>query len=88
MDSMQMFIDSAIAVVFGLTAWIFKATWDELKEQKDCLILAKERIREIELNVAGSVIKREEFNKSFDQLNTKLDKIFDKLDDKMDKIPH
>jgi hypothetical protein len=93
---MQTLINIA-AALFGATGGaIIKALWDGITELRDSDKRLVDRMHGIETLVAGTYIKREEFNRGMDMLLAKLDLIdrnlivrFDglatKLETKMDR---
>jgi hypothetical protein len=92
----QMLINLAMALVGALGGAIIKALWDGITELRMSDKALVDRMHNIETLVAGTYIKREEFNRNMDILSAKLDAIninisvrFDsmaaKLETKMDR---
>jgi hypothetical protein len=75
----------ALGLAAFLGGWWMKVMWESLKDlQKTDKELA-EKVGSIEVLVAGTYIKRDDFDKVADAIFRKLDKIEDKLDGKADK---
>ena len=75
--------------VFGLANLILggfiKAMWDSYKELKRTDKELADKVSAIEVLVAGTYVKRDDFQSVTNQIFNKLDKILDKLDTKVDK---
>lgn len=71
-----------ISSVFGA---IFKFLYDKLRDLQNADLELAEKVKGIELLVAGNYTKRSEMERMYDALFSKLDRIEDKLDTKLDK---
>ena len=75
--------------VFGLMNLIIggflKAMWDSYKDLKKADAELAEKVNSIEVLVAGTYVKRDDFDRVANAIFSKLDKISDKLDHKADK---
>jgi uncharacterized membrane protein YgaE (UPF0421/DUF939 family) len=78
-------LDWIIGAFGALLGLLYKAQTDKLKELQEAQSTIAGEVREIELLVAGSYVKREDFDKSITALFAKLDRIEAKLDNKADK---
>jgi hypothetical protein len=74
-----------LGVCFALIVWIFRMTWNKIKELSDRQVILQERVQQVELLIAGDYVHKEEFRLFSNALFTRLDKIADKLDEKVDK---
>jgi hypothetical protein len=74
MDSQTM-INIAVALFGALGGAVVKAMWDGITELRATDKALVDRINNIEILVAGTYVKREEFNRSVDMLLVKLDAI-------------
>jgi hypothetical protein len=88
----QMFVNSTLGVIAFLGGIVMKVVWDaiaalrtSLKEMRDDDVKLASKVQAIEVLVAGTYIKRDEFEKLSNALFTKLDKIMEKLDAKVDR---
>jgi hypothetical protein len=88
----QLFINSALGVIAFLGGIVMKVIWDaigtlrtSLKEMRDEDAKLAAKVQSIEVLVAGTYIKRDEFEKLSQAIFSKLDKIMEKLDNKADK---
>jgi hypothetical protein len=92
----QLFINITLAIVGALGGGLIKVLWDGITELRTSDKNIVDRMHSIETLVAGTYIKREEFNRGMDFLSAKLDVInqnlivrFDglssKLETKMDR---
>ena len=74
-----------VAVAGALGGWWMKVMWESLKDLQaaDTALVAK--VGAIEVLVAGSYVKRDEFTALSEALFKKLDRIEDKVDAKADK---
>lgn len=78
-------IDILLAMAGVLGGWWMRVMWDSLKELQTADKTLAEKVASIEVLVAGSYIKREDFDRFNNAIFKKLDKIEDKLDGKVDK---
>jgi len=88
----QLFINSALGVIAFLGGIVMKVIWDaigtlrtSLKEMRDEDAKLAAKVQSIEVLVAGTYIKRDEFEKLSQAIFNKLDKIMEKLDAKVDR---
>ena len=91
-DDTQLFINAALGVIAFLGGIVMKVVWDaiaalrtSLKEMRDEDAKLAGKVQAIEVLVAGTYIKRDEFEKISQALFNKLDKIMEKLDSKADR---
>lgn len=91
-DDTQLFINAALGVIAFLGGVVMKVVWDaigtlrnSLKEMRDEDAKLATKVQSIEVLVAGTYIKRDEFEKLSQALFSKLDKIMEKLDHKVDR---
>ena len=82
----QTIINTIIGLVFSMSGWILKSIWDALKILQNVDAQLSDKVNSIELLVAGQYVRKDEIEKLFSALFTKLDKISDKIDGKVDKI--
>lgn len=88
----QWFVNSALGVIAFLGGIVMKVVWDAISalrvslaemRRDDAQLAAK--VQAIEVLVAGTYIKRDEFEKLASALFSKLDKIMEKIDHKVDR---
>ena len=68
-------VGCAILVAIG---WWCKEIWDSVKSLKN-------DIKDIEVALPTSYVRKEDINGRFDKIDNVLERIFDKLDEKQDK---
>lgn len=68
-------VGGAILVAIG---WWCKEIWDSVKS-------LKEDIKDIEVSLPTSYVRKEDINSRLDKIDNVLERIFDKLDEKADK---
>lgn len=68
-------VGGAILVAIG---WWCKEIWDSVKSLKN-------DIKDIEVALPTSYVRKEDINGRFDKIDNVLERIFDKLDEKADK---
>jgi len=68
-------VGGAILVAIG---WWCKEIWDSVKSLKN-------DIKDIEVALPTSYVRKEDINGRFDKIDNVLERIFDKLDEKQDK---
>ena len=90
--STQMFVNSALGVIAFLGGIVMKVIWDAIATLKTSLAEMRAedtklaaKVQAIEVLVAGTYIKRDEFEKLAQALFTKLDRIMEKIDSKVDR---
>lgn len=88
----QMFINSALGVIAFLGGIIGKVIWDAISALRMSLAEMREddaklasKVQAIEVLVAGTYIKRDEFERLSAAIFAKLDKIIEKIDSKVDR---
>lgn len=74
-----------VAVAGALGGWWLNTVWTAVKDLQKVDLELTNKLASVEVLVAGTYIKRSDFEKVADALFLKLDKIDDKLDSKMDK---
>lgn len=93
MDSdVQMFVNAALGVIAFLGGIIIKVVWDAISTLRTSLAEMREedtklasKVQAIEVLVAGTYIKRDEFERLSAAIFLKLDKIIEKIDSKVDR---
>lgn len=75
----------ALGIAAFLGGWWMKVMWETLKDLQVADKELIEKVGAIEVLVAGTYIKRDDFDKMAEAIFRKLDKIEDKLDGKADK---
>jgi hypothetical protein len=71
---------------FGaLLGIILKTVWDSVKDLQRADASLAQKVAEIEVLVAGSYVKRDDFEKLATAIFARLDKIYDRLETKVDK---
>lgn len=81
----QYILNVTLSLLAFLGGWWMKAMWESLRELQEADRNLAEKVSAIEVLVAGTYIKRDDFDKVADAIFRKLDKIDDKLDGKADK---
>lgn len=69
----QMVINTLIMLVAFFGGWFLRVVWQKVNDNDV-------RLNQMEILVAGTYVKREEFEKKVDAMFTKLDKISEKID--------
>ena len=88
----QLFVNAALGVIAFLGGIVMKVVWDAItalrmslaEMRADDAELAKE-VQAIQVLVAGTYIKRDEFERLSSAIFVKLDKIIEKIDSKVDR---
>jgi hypothetical protein len=75
----------AIGLAAFLGGWWMKVMWETLKDLQSTDKELADKVAGIEVLVAGTYIKRDDFEKVADAIFLKLDRIVEKLDKKADK---
>ena len=65
------------AIIFGI-GWWCKEIWGAVKD-------LKEDVKQIEVDLPTTYVRRADIEIRFDRIDTVLERIFDKLDEKADK---
>lgn len=87
MDYQVLFnVAGSLAAFMG--GWWMKVLHDSVKELQAMDKELASKVNNIEILVAGSYVKKDEFNNLANALFAKLDRIEDKLDRKVDKGQH
>lgn len=81
----QTFINWVLAGFGGLIGFLLNSLWTAVKDLQTGDKVLADRVGEIEVLVAGSYVKRDDFAHSLEGIFTKLDRIEDKIDRKADK---
>lgn len=81
----QQLINVLLGGSCALLGAILKTVWDSIKDLQVVDRGLVDRVSHVEVLVAGSYVKREEFDKLAAAIFRKLDAISDKLDGKADK---
>lgn len=81
----QTIINVTFAVIGALGSWVLNRIWDALKDLQTADKALTEKVVSMEVLVAGNYVSRDELQKTFTAVFTKLDRIEDKLDHKVDK---
>lgn len=74
----QNLINLAFAAIGTLAGWVLKNIWDAVTNLRNDL-------RDIEQNLHGNYVRRDDFKDSIDRIEALCHRIFDKLDGKVDK---
>lgn len=81
----QSYLNWAFGIVNLILGAVIKAMWDSYKDLKKADSALAEKVNQIEILVAGTYVKRDDFDRVAHAIFAKLDKISDKLDQKADK---
>ena len=81
----QDLLNWAFGILNLVIGGFMKAMWDSYKELKRTDTMLADKVNAIEVLVAGTYVKRDDFDKVANAIFMKLDKISDKLDHKADK---
>jgi hypothetical protein len=81
----QTFINIALGLISFLGGWVVKNLQDSMKSLRDSDEKLAAKVQAIEVLVAGTYIKRDDFDKTIIALFAKLDKIETKLDGKANR---
>jgi cell division protein FtsL len=74
----QVLFNSAVAVILMLSGWVLRTIWDAMNSLKN-------DIREIEKNLNGVYVRKDDYKDDIREMKEMLRVIFDKLDSKVDK---
>jgi cell division protein FtsL len=74
----QVLFNSAVAVILMLSGWVLRTIWDAMNSLKN-------DIREIEKNLNGEYVRKDDYKDDIREMKEMLRVIFDKLDSKVDK---
>jgi len=81
----QDFLNWLFGILNLILGGFIKAMWDSYKELKKTDSELADKVNHIEVLVAGTYVKRDDFDRLAHAIFAKLDKISDKLDNKADK---
>jgi len=81
----QDFLNWSFGILNLILGGFIKAMWDSYKELKKTDSELADKVNQIEVLVAGTYVKRDDFDRLAHAIFAKLDKISDKLDNKADK---
>ena len=81
----QTFINIALGLISFLGGWVVKNLQDSMKSLRESDKELTSKVQAIEVLVAGTYIKRDDFDKTIIALFAKLDKIETKLDGKANR---
>jgi len=81
----QDFLNWAFGILNLILGGFIKAMWDSYKELKKTDSELAEKVNQIEVLVAGTYVKRDDFDRVANAIFLKLDKISDKLNLKADR---
>lgn len=74
----QSFLNYIFGGVIALLGWFGRTLWDAVQKLKDDL-------KDIEVDLPSTYVKKTELDNRLQKIETMLDKIFDKLESKVDK---
>jgi hypothetical protein len=81
----QIIINWMLAGFGALIGFLLNAVWHAVKDLQNADKELANKVAEIEVLVAGTYVRKDEFTQSVNALFAKLDRIEDKLDKKVDK---
>jgi len=81
----QDFLNWVFGILNLILGGFIKAMWDSYKELKKTDAELADKVNQIEVLVAGTYVKRDDFDRLSHAIFAKLDKISDKLDQKADR---
>jgi hypothetical protein len=81
----QNFLNWTFAIINLILGGLIKAMWDSYKDLKKADAALADKVNSIEVLVAGTYVKRDDFDRVANAIFSKLDKISDKLDHKADR---
>jgi len=81
----QDFLNWSFGILNIILGGFIKAMWDSYKELKKTDAELADKVNQIEVLVAGTYVKRDDFDRLAHAIFAKLDKISDKLDQKADR---
>ena len=74
----QSFLNYIFGGVIALLGWFGRTLWDAVQK-------LKEDIKDIEVDLPSTYVKKTELDNRLQKIETMLDKIWDKLESKVDK---
>jgi hypothetical protein len=81
----QDFLNWSFGILNLILGGFIKAMWDSYKELKKTDAELADKVNQIEVLVAGTYVKRDDFERTAHAIFAKLDKIADKIDQKADR---
>ena len=81
----QDFLNWSFGILNLILGGFIKAMWDSYKDLKKTDTELAEKVNQIEVLVAGTYVKRDDFDRMAHAIFAKLDKISDKIDGKADR---
>jgi len=81
----QELFNIVVGVAGTLLGWWLKIMWESIKDLTAQDQLLTDKVSKIEILVAGTYVKRDEFERVMNRLFAKLDHIEGKMDAKADK---
>ncbi len=74
----QEFLNYIFGSLLAILGWLGRTLWDAVQKLKD-------DIKEIEVDLPSTYVKKTELDSRLQKIETMLDKIFDRLESKVDK---
>ena len=74
----QQFLNYVFGGLLALLGWLGRTLWDAVQN-------LKEDLKDIEVDLPTTYVKKTELDNRLQKIETMLDKIFDKLESKVDK---
>lgn len=74
----QELLNYVFGILLALIGWFGRTLWDAVQKLKDDL-------KDIEVDLPSTYVKKTELDNRLQKIETMLDKIFDKLESKVDK---
>ena len=74
----QEFLNYIFGSLLAILGWLGRTLWDAVQKLKD-------DIKEIEVDLPSTYVKKTELDNRLQKIETTLDKILDKLESKVDK---
>jgi hypothetical protein len=74
----QDLLNYIFGILLALIGWFGRTLWDAVQKLKDDL-------KDIEVDLPSTYVKKTELDNRLQKIETMLDKIFDKLESKVDK---
>ena len=74
----QDLLNYIFGILLALLGWFGRTLWDAVQKLKDDL-------KDIEVDLPSTYVKKTELDNRLQKIETMLDKIFDKLESKVDK---
>ena len=74
----QELLNYVFGILLALIGWFGRTLWDAVQK-------LKEDLKDIEVDLPSTYVKKTELDNRLQKIETMLDKIFDKLESKVDK---